>query len=136
MTLQSHLNSFCEAFNRRALDATVSLFSERAVFETPLLGQRLFGTREIKVGLRRIFDVSESAKMHLLSTKESHHVVIGEGELIAKLHRDSSPVRMPMAVSLEAVDGKISRLSTYFDMRPYRLWTDGVIYAPPHSTAN
>ena len=37
---------------------------------------------------------------------------------------------MPASVVLEARDGKIARLSTYLDARPYRLWSDGPIFAP------
>jgi len=56
-------------------------------------------------------------------------VLIGEGQLQAKLHRDPAPVAMTAAITLEARDGKIARLSTYLDARPYRLWTDGPIFA-------
>ncbi len=56
-------------------------------------------------------------------------MLIAEGKLQAKLKRDAAPVEMTAAVTLEAKDGKITRLSAYLDARPYRLWTDGPIFA-------
>jgi len=136
MTLQIHLDSYCKAFNGRSLDAALSLFSDHALFEMPLLGQRLFGKGEITAGLRRIFEVTESATIALSGRKESLRVIIAEGQLDAKLHRDSSSVRIPLAISLEAQDGRISRLSTYLDARPYRLWSDRVIFATSQPSSN
>jgi hypothetical protein len=36
---------------------------------------------------------------------------------------------MPLALVMATEDGLISRLSTYLDARPYRLWSDGPIFA-------
>jgi ketosteroid isomerase-like protein len=129
MILKTHLDAYCQAFHARSLDATLSLFAEHALFELPLLGQRLFGRNEIAQGLRRIFDLTESARFEVSDLAESDRVLIAEGKLTAKLRRDPAPVAMTAAITLEARDGKIARLSTYLDARPYRLWTDGPIFA-------
>ncbi|MGE4252721.1 MAG: nuclear transport factor 2 family protein [Parvibaculaceae bacterium] len=128
-SLQVHLDEYCKAFNNRALDAALHLFSAHALFEMPLLGQRLVGAPEIQAGLRCIFSVTESAAIELPSIEESPRAIIGEGRLRAKLHRDRSEVEMPLAVVLEARDGSITRLSQYLDARLYRLWSDGPIFA-------
>ncbi|MGA2190185.1 MAG: nuclear transport factor 2 family protein [Steroidobacteraceae bacterium] len=129
MTTQAQLNEYQDAFNRRDLSAALMLFAEHAVFEMPLLGQRLFGKREIAIGLQRIFEVTESAQIHFARVKESRNLVIAEGRLQAKLHRDAHAVEIPLAVVLEAQKHDIRRLSTYLDARPYRLWTDGTLFA-------
>jgi ketosteroid isomerase-like protein len=134
MTTQNQLSAYQDAFNRRDLISALSLFAEHAVFEMPLLGQRLFGRREIEVGLRRIFEVTESAQLQLSGAKGSQNVVIAEGRLQAKLRRDAYAVEMPLAVVLETADNDIMRLSTYLDARPYRLWTDGTLFAPAHAS--
>ena len=136
MTLKVYLDSYCTAFNSRALDAAVSLFAEHALFEMPLLGQRLVGRGEIAAGLRRMFDVTETARIECGGFKESDRALIAEGRLVAKLRRDPAPVAMPLAMTLEATDQKISRLSSYLDARPYRLWTDGPIFAAASATSN
>lgn len=134
MTIHAQLNAYRDAFNRRDLTAALMLFAEHAVFEMPLLGQRLFGKREIEVGLQRIFEVTESAKIQLSGVKESRNIVIAEGRLLAKLHRDVHAVEMPLAVVLKAQQNDIMRLSTYLDARPYRLWVDGALFASAHAS--
>ena len=134
MAIQAQLNAYQDAFNRRDLTAALMLFAERAVFEMPLLGQRLFGKREIAIGLQKIFEVTESAQIQLSGAKESQNILIAEGRLQAKLHRDAHAVEIPLAVVLEAQRNDITRLSTYLDARPYRLWTDGVLFASAHAS--
>ena len=129
MTIQAQLNAFRDAFNGRDLTAALMLFAEHAVFEMPLLGQRLFGKREIAIGLQRIFEVTESAQIQLSGAKESQNLISAEGRLQAKLHRDAHAVDIPLAVVLETQQNDIMRLSTYLDARPYRLWTDGTLFA-------
>ena len=129
MTLKTHLDAYCKAFNDRSPDAALALFADHALFELPLLGQRLFGRREIAVGLRRIFELTEQVRLDFSALTESDRLLIAEGKLQAKLHRDPAPVTLSAAITLEAKDGKIARLSTYLDARPYRLWTDGPIFA-------
>jgi ketosteroid isomerase-like protein len=130
MTSETPLHAYREAFNRRDLTAALMLFAEHAVFEMPLLGQRLFGKQEIAVGLQRIFEVTESAQIQFSGAKQSQNVAIAEGRLLAKLHRDTRAVDIPLAIVLETRQDDILRLSTYLDARPYRLWADGPLFAP------
>jgi ketosteroid isomerase-like protein len=130
MSLKTHLDAYCSAFNARSIDDTLAQFGEHALFELPLLGQRLFGRAELAAGLRRIFDLTEHARLEFSDVAESEGVLIAEGKLQAKLRRDAAPVEMMIAVTLEAKEGKIARLSTYLNARPYRLWSDGPIFAP------
>src|SRR4051794_12841529 len=133
MTLKNHLDAYCSAFNERSLDGALAQFADHALFEMPLLGQRLFGRAEIAAGLKRIFAVTERARLTFPDVAASGPVLIADGELQAKLHRDAAPVAMPAAVVLAAKDGKITRLPTYCDARPYRLWSDGPIFVSAQS---
>lgn len=133
--LKTHLEAYCNAFNARSLGAVLDQFAEHALFEMPLLGQRLFGRAEIAAGLRCIFDVTETAKLTFPDMAASERVLIAEGKLQGKLHRDPAPFSLVVAAVLEAKAGKIARLSTYLDARPYRLWSDGPIFAPAQAGA-
>jgi ketosteroid isomerase-like protein len=133
MSLKDHLDAYRRAFNSRSPEDALALFADHALFELPLLGQRLFGKPEIAAGLRRIFAVTETAQFSFTDLTESDRLLIAEGRLEAKLHRDAGPVAMTAAITLEATDGKIARLSTYLDARPYRLWSDGPIFAAVQS---
>jgi SnoaL-like domain len=134
MTPREQLTSYCEAFNQRDLQKALALFAVRALFEMPLLGQRLIGRREITAGLARVFELTQSAAIRISALEEPASLamgplVMGEGWLTARLHRDPAEVSIPLAVALEGDAGGIARLSVYLDARPYRLWTDGPILA-------
>jgi SnoaL-like domain len=144
MTPREQLENYCEAFNRRDLEKALALFAVRALFEMPLLGQRLIGRREIAAGLARVFEVTQNATLQISAVEEAAPLamgplvmgpfvmgpfVMGEGRLTARLHRDPAPVSIPLAVALESEAGGIARLSMYLDAHPYRLWTDGPIFA-------
>ncbi len=129
MTPREQLDNYCDAFNGRELEKALALFAVRALFEMPLLGQRLIGRGEIAVGLARVFELTQSAAIQISAIEETASLVMGEGRLTARLHRDPGPVSIPLAVALEGEKGSIARLSMYLDARPYRLWTDGPIFA-------
>jgi len=130
MSVETLFKNYCSAFNERRLDALVSLFWPYALFEMPLLGQRIFGESEIRTGHQRIFDISEFAQIEISAFKSSGPVIIAEGTLESKLIRDIETVEMPLAMTMQDEGSKIVRLSVYLDARPYRLWTDGPILAP------
>jgi ketosteroid isomerase-like protein len=127
--MASLLQSYLDAFAARNADALSALFAEGALYELPLLGQRLVGRREIKAGLARVFALMERCAFEVSGVQSSGEATIAEGRLTAKLHRDQGPVEIPAAIVLQARDGAIARLSTYLDARPYRLWSDGPVFA-------
>jgi len=130
MSVEALFKSYCASFNARDLERLVSLFWPYALFEMPLLGQRIVGTSEIHAGHRRIFDLSEYAEIDISAIKASGPVIIAEGMLESKLLRDNRPVEMPLAMTMQDEGRKIVRLSVYLDARPYRLWADGPILVP------
>lgn len=130
MSVEALFQRYCASFNARELDHLVSQFWPYALFEMPLLGQRIVGASEIRAGHQRIFDLSEYAEIDISAIKASGPVIIAEGTLESKLLRDNRAVEMPLAMTMQDVDGKIVRLSVYLDARPYRLWADGPILVP------
>jgi hypothetical protein len=128
MTMLARLNDYRDAFNARDLPGTLALFADQALFELPLLGQRLVGKREIAAGLQRIFALTESARLRVSGAKESPTLVIAEGLLQARLHRDPLSTEIPLAVVIEGREALIGRLSMYLDARLHRLWSDGPLF--------
>src|ERR1700722_11741367 len=102
MTPREHLENYCQAFNRRELEKALAMFAVRALFEMPLLGQRLIGGREIAAGLARVFELTQSAAIQISALEDAAQLVMGEGRLTARLHRDPAPVSIPLAVALES----------------------------------
>ncbi len=130
-TLPARLTAYLDAFNARDFRAALALFDDRALFEMPLLGQRLVGRREIAAGMQRIREVSESARVAVSTAKATSSILIAEGMLHAKLHRDPKASEIPLAVVLEGRGALIERLSMYLDARNYRLWADGPLFPGP-----
>ena len=129
MPVEELLRAYCSAFNARDARAVAALFEERAVYELPLLGQRLVGPAEIRVGLERAFALVERCAIALAGVTSSPRVAIAEGRLSAKLQRDTQPMEAPLAIVIERREDRIARLATHLDARPYRLWSDGPIFA-------
>jgi ketosteroid isomerase-like protein len=129
MPSEELLRAYCGAFGARDARAVAALFADGALYELPLLGQRLVGPAEIRVGLERAFALIERSAIEIAGVKSSARVAIAEGRLSAKLHRDAEPMEAPLAIVVECRDERVSRLATHFDARPYRLWSDGPIFA-------
>jgi len=129
MTSEELLRVYCRAFGAKDARAVAALFDDRALYELPLLGQRLVGPAEIRVGLERAFALIERCAIEITGVKSSTRVAIAEGRLTAKLHRDDRPMKAPLAIVVERRDDRITRLATHLDARPYRLWSDGPIFA-------
>jgi ketosteroid isomerase-like protein len=128
MPSEELLRTYCRAFGARDARAVAALFEERGLYELPLLGQRLVGPAEIRVGLERAFALIERCAIEITGVKSSPRVAIAEGRLTAKLQRDEQPMEVPLAIVVEG-GGRIARLATHLDARPYRLWADGPIFA-------
>lgn len=135
MPIEIVLRAFCTALGERQGEEAAALFLERGLFEFPLLGQRLCGRAEIGAGLARVFSVTEHCAIALARVAADASVTIAEGSLRAKLHRDPAPVELPLAIVLESREARIARLALHLDARPYRLWSDGPIFAPAEQGA-
>jgi ketosteroid isomerase-like protein len=123
------MRAYADAFGRRDVAAAVALFARNALFEMPLLGQRLVGRAEIRAGLDRILLATHSCEMRITQLQALDAVAIGEGLLRADLRADRAPMSAPMSVVVETTAQGIIRLSTYLDAFPHRLWSDGLVAA-------
>jgi ketosteroid isomerase-like protein len=123
------MRAYADAFSRRDIAAAVALFARNALFEMPLLGQRLVGRPEIRAGLDRIVLATHSCEMTITQLKALDAVAIGEGRLHAGLRADGAPLSAPMSLVIETTAQGIVRLSTYLDAFPHRLWSDGLVAA-------
>jgi ketosteroid isomerase-like protein len=131
MSAESAIRAYWHAFTQRDLTATVELFTADALYEMPLLGQRLAGRGEIQTGHEQAFRVLEWCAVEILSVQHTGSVAIAEARLTAKHHRDSQPALFPMAVVLESAESLIARLSIYLNTNTSRMWVDGPILGKP-----
>jgi ketosteroid isomerase-like protein len=132
MSAESAIRLYGNAFTQKDLTATVALFTAEALYEMPLLGQRLAGRSEIHAAHEQVFRVAEWCAIEILAIQHNGPVAIAEARLTAKLHRDPEPESFPMALVLTTADSLVSRLSIYLNTNTGRLWLDGAILAKPH----
>jgi ketosteroid isomerase-like protein len=121
------IRAYTEALARRDIDAAVTLFAPNALFEMPLLGQRLVGQGEIRAGLDRVLLATDSCELTITKLQAMDAVAIAEGHITADLRDHGAPLSAPMSIVIETAAQGIVRLSTYLDAFPYRLWSDGLI---------
>ena len=127
MTPRQALETYCTAFARRDADRIEPLFAEDAVFDLPLQDGRLHGRdvimQEMRTALRGLADIEV----------ELGHVMEGACEVFAEGIFRAVPVAVPPKVDgtparldfrfvavVAMKDGKIARLSEYFDTRPLK----------------
>lgn len=135
MLANRSMEAFAKAFNQRDSEAILSLLRPAALFELPLLGQRLVGREEIRVGLERTFTLTESCLLELDHVHHAGLIAIAEGRLQAKLHRVSSATTLPMALVVEGAEDAVARISVYLDTRGQRLWTDSPLFVDPQGAS-
>ena len=127
MTPRQALETYCDAFARRDAERIAPLFADDAVFDLPLQDARLNGreviVQEMRTALRGLTDI----EVELGHVMEGAHDVFAEGifgavpvAIPAKV--DGAPARLDFrfVAVIEMKDGKIARLSEYFDTRPLK----------------
>ncbi len=130
MAADDAIRAYCTAFEAGDDDAIVALFGPNGLYEMPFLTPtRLVGGAEIRVGMERIFALTEARRVTLDQVKAAGPAAIAEGRFEATVPRDGVTMTVPFAMVAEAADGGLSRLSLYCDARPWRLWTDGPVMA-------
>ncbi|MEX2647948.1 MAG: nuclear transport factor 2 family protein [Alphaproteobacteria bacterium] len=123
------LRAYCRAFAARDVATIESLFAEDAVCDIPLLDERLVGrahvVREIATAIRGLRGI----RVELGAIVEGDDDAMAEGLFFGALvghpaQVDGTPARTDFrfVAVVEAPDGKIARLSEYFDTKPLKPW--------------
>jgi ketosteroid isomerase-like protein len=129
MTGEGLIERYGIAFAAGDMVAALQLFDFDGRYELPLLGQRLVGAAELRAGHDLIRSLTASRAIEIRERRTGPVVIIAEGTLRARLHRDPAPVAIPMALVARVRGDRLARLSFYLDARPFRLWADGPILA-------
>jgi len=127
LTAGTALKTYCDAFQRGAIEEFSELFAEDAIFDLPLHDGRIVGRQAIVdeiraalLGLRNIKVVIEHAiedGAHCLAEGffEAEHVGLPP-------HVDGRPMRLDFrfVASVTVANGKVTRWSEYFDTKPLK----------------
>jgi glycine cleavage system aminomethyltransferase T/limonene-1,2-epoxide hydrolase len=131
-TARQALEAYTEAFKARDHDAVADLFADRCLVEIPLIDRPLHAQAEmreqIRVDLGGLADVQISYSLII----EQGNRVFAEGRLSAYVLGGYETFEFPFVAVIEVDDdGRITRLSEYFDARAVKPSQRMKVHGPP-----
>jgi ketosteroid isomerase-like protein len=110
----------CQAWEHGDAQAVADLFAEDGRYEDPLFPEVLVGPEAIREGvaggMAEITDLRIPIR-HLAA--EGPGLAICEASFLCRLVADGSRFDFEFAMTIEVRDGRIVRLTEYFDTRPF-----------------
>ena len=118
MTPTEALQAICEAWNRLDNDALADLFSEDGVFEDPLHERVLRGREDVRAVNGPAMGALSECEVTLTNVLERGELGLAEGMFRSSLADGGARMDFPFAIVIELRDGRIARLTEYFDTAP------------------
>lgn len=118
MTPTETLQAICEAWNRLDNDALADLFSEDGVFEDPLHERTLRGREDVRAVNGPAMSALSECEVTLANVFERGDLGLAEGLFRSTLADSGGRMDFAFAMAIELRDGRIARLSEYFDTAP------------------
>jgi ketosteroid isomerase-like protein len=118
MTPTEALKAICEAWNRLDHDALADLFTEDGVFEDPLNERTARGREDVRAITGPGMAALSECEVTLSTVVENGELALCEGMFRSALAEGGARFDFPFAMAVELRDGRIARLSEYFDTAP------------------
>jgi ketosteroid isomerase-like protein len=118
MTPIEALQAICEAWNRLDNDALAELFADDGVFEDPLHEKTLVGRDEIRAVNGPAMASLSECEVTLRTALEGGDLGLAEGMFRSALADGGARMDFPFSIAIELRDGRIARLTEYFDTAP------------------
>lgn len=118
MTPTEALQAISEAWNRLDNDALADLFSEDGVFEDPLHKRTLRGREDVREVNGPAMGALSECEVTLGNVLERGDLGLAEGMFRSVLADGGARMDFPFAIAIELRDGRIARLTEYFDTAP------------------
>ena len=118
MTPTETLQAICEAWNRLDNDALADLFSEDGAFEDPLHERVLRGREDVRAVNGPAMSALSECEVTLSTVLERGDLGLAEGMFRSALADGGARMDFPFAIAIELRDGRIARLTEYFDTAP------------------
>lgn len=119
MTPLETLQAVCEAWNRLDIEALVALFAEDGLFEDPLVEDgSVTGPDAVREASGAGMAALSECEVTISKGLEQGELGICEGLFRSKLADTGGAFDFPFVMVVELRDGKIGRLSEYFDTAP------------------
>jgi ketosteroid isomerase-like protein len=110
--------AICAAWNRLDVDALAALFDDDGVFEDPLLPEAVTGPDAVREASRGGMAALSACEVTLTNSIQEGDLGMTEGWFRSTLADGGAAFDFPFVMVVELRDGKIARLSEYFDTKP------------------
>jgi ketosteroid isomerase-like protein len=107
-----------KAWEEGDADALGDLFAEDGVYEDPLKERPLHGRDEIREGNRAAVAAIKDCAIRVDYELEQGPIALVVGYFASRLADGSGRLDFPFAALIEMSDGRIHRLTEFFDTRP------------------
>jgi ketosteroid isomerase-like protein len=118
MTPTEALQAICEAWNRLDNDALADLFAADGVFEDPLNERNATGPDDVRAISGPGMAALSECEVTLSAVVERADFGLCEGTFRSALADGGGRFDFPFAMAIELKDGRIARLTEYFDTAP------------------
>jgi ketosteroid isomerase-like protein len=118
MDPEEALRSLMAGWERNDPDAVASLFGDGGAYEDPLLEERPVGPAAIREAIAPAMDAVEDCRVEIGLLMQDGATGFSEGVFTSRLAGESTRFDFRFAAVVEMRDGKIERLSEYFDTKP------------------
>ena len=112
------LQAVCEAWNRLDNDALADLFTADGVFEDPLNERTANGPDDVREMSGHGMAALSECEVTLSAVVERGDLGLCEGMFRSALADGGGRFDFPFAMAVEVQDGRIARLTEYFDTAP------------------
>jgi ketosteroid isomerase-like protein len=118
MTPGEAIQRVFEGWEQSDAAAVAGLFAPDGRYEDPLFPEALVGPDAIREGIAPAMDDIEGCRINVVRQIENGDAGMVEAEFRSALASGEGRLDFPFAMVVELSDGRISRLTEYFDTRP------------------
>lgn len=125
MTPSEAVRAILRGWEEADPDAIAGLFAPDGVFDDPLQPRRRVGPADIREACAGGIAAIRNCRIPVRALFETADMAFAEGEFLSELASTGARFDFPFALVLEMRDGKVTRLSEYFDTFPLKAGAAG-----------
>jgi ketosteroid isomerase-like protein len=111
--------AICRAWERSDAQAVAELFADDGRYEDPLFPEVLIGPEAIREGVAAGMAEITGLEIPIQHLAVAGDVAICEAAFLCELTADGSRMDFDFAMAIVVRDGRVVRLTEYFDTRPF-----------------
>lgn len=120
MTPSQAVRAILRGWEEADPDAISTLFAPDGTFDDPLQPRRRVGPADIREACTSGIAAIRNCRIPIRTLFETSNTAFAEGEFLSELASTGARFDFPFALVLEMREGRVTRLSEYFDTAPLK----------------